>query len=111
MMLRAALLAVPLLMPAVGVALAETVRSKETPIQFMRLHPCPGGPDKGHTEGTCRGYVRDHIIALCKNGPDTVANMQWQDIAAGHAKKLHVERLVFLERTIADDLNCNCCRR
>jgi len=88
MRLRAALLAVWIIPAVGGAAQAETVRSKETPIQFMRLHPCPGGPDRGHTEGTCRGYVRDHIIALCKNGPDTVDNMQWQTIAAGHAKDL-----------------------
>jgi hypothetical protein len=66
--------------------LAETPRSRETPIEFMRLHPCPGGPDAGHTRGACQGYVRDHIIPLCKDGPDTVENMQWQTVAAGHAK-------------------------
>lgn len=69
-----------------GAALAETPRSKETPVQFMRLHPCPGGPDKGHTRGACKGYVRDHIKPLCLNGPDTVENMQWQTIEDGHAK-------------------------
>ena len=68
--------------------LAETPRSRETPIEFMRTHPCPGGPDKGHTRGACVGYVRDHIIPLCKDGPDTVENMQWQTVAAGHAKDL-----------------------
>jgi len=24
------------------------------------------------------GDVRDHIVPLCSNGPDTPANMQWQ---------------------------------
>ena len=67
-------------------AYAETPRSRETPIEFMRTHPCPGGPDRGHTRGACVGYVRDHIIPLCKDGPDTVENMQWQTVAAGHAK-------------------------
>jgi hypothetical protein len=64
-------------------AQAETPRSRETPREFMRTHPCPAN---GHTSGACPGYVRDHIVPLCKNGPDTVANMQWQTTAEGHAK-------------------------
>lgn len=73
-----------LLLPAAGHA--ETVRSREVPRQFMATHPCPGGVDGGRTEGRCQGYVRDHIIALCVGGPDTVANMQWQTVAQGKAK-------------------------
>lgn len=69
-----------------GSANAETVRSREVPRHFMATHPCPGGPDGGRTHGTCRGYVRDHIIPLCKNGPDTVGNMQWQTIKQAHVK-------------------------
>lgn len=67
-------------------AYAETPRNPEVPREFMRLHPCPGGTDRGHTHGACHGYVRDHIIPLCKNGPDTVDNMQWQTRADGKAK-------------------------
>lgn len=79
-------LALVVLLLTCSAAYGETYRSKETPIQFMRLHPCPGGIDRGHTVGACHGYVRDHVIPLCKNGPDTVENMQWQTVAAGHAK-------------------------
>jgi hypothetical protein len=73
-------------MGSASAAMAETPRSSDVPRQFMHIHPCPGGPDKGHTTGACHGYVRDHIIPLCKNGPDTVANLQWQTVADGHAK-------------------------
>jgi len=65
---------------------SETHRSHDVPREFMLHHPCPGGVDAGHTHGRCRGYVRDHIIPLCKNGPDTVANMQWQAVADAKAK-------------------------
>ena len=66
-----------------GSAASETPRSKETPKEFQRLHPCPS---TGRTTGACPGYVRDHIIPLCKNGPDTVFNMQWQTTAEAKAK-------------------------
>ena len=65
---------------------AETHRDPNVPREFMRLHPCPGGPDEGHTRGACHGYVRDHIVPLCKNGPDTVDNMQWMTVEAAKAK-------------------------
>lgn len=80
----AILAATLLLLPAAGHS--ETVRSRDVPRQFMATHPCPGGVDGGRIRGRCRGYVRDHIIPLCKNGPDTVANMQWQTVAQGKAK-------------------------
>jgi hypothetical protein len=31
-------------------------------------------------------YVKDHVVPLCKNGPDTVDNLQWQTTADGKAK-------------------------
>ena len=58
-------------------------RDPAVPRQFMRLHPCPS---TGRTTGACPGWIRDHIIPLCKGGPDTVANMQWQTVAAAKAK-------------------------
>lgn len=62
---------------------SETIRDHNVPIEFMRLHPCPAN---GHKHGACPGYVRDHIIPLCKGGPDTVENMQWQTTAEGKIK-------------------------
>jgi hypothetical protein len=58
-------------------------RNREVAKQFQREHPCPS---TGRTTGACPGYVRDHIIPLCKGGPDTMANMQWQTVAEGKAK-------------------------
>ena len=52
------------------------------PTQFQRRHPCPS---TGKTHGPCPGWVRDHIVPLCKGGPDTVANMQWQTHAEAKA--------------------------
>jgi len=62
---------------------AATHRDRSVPRAYQRLHPCPA---TGKPTGRCPGYVRDHIVALCKGGPDTVANMQWQTVAAAKAK-------------------------
>jgi hypothetical protein len=82
---RAVMLFVALLAASQPVA-AKTHRSHEVPKQFMHAHPCPGGPDAGHTRGQCRGYIRDHIVALCRGGADSVGNMQWQTVAEAKAK-------------------------
>ncbi len=77
------------LIPMIAIAVSaptETHRSHDLPREFMLHHPCPGGPDMGHTHGRCRGYVRDHIIPLCKNGPDTIENLQWQTVEDAKAK-------------------------
>lgn len=58
-------------------------RDRNVPLEFQRAHPCPS---TGRTAGTCPGYVRDHIVPLCKGGPDTVANLQWQSRQAAKAK-------------------------
>jgi hypothetical protein len=50
---------------------------------FEYQNPCPS---TGLNHGRCPGWVRDHIIALCVGGPDTVANMQWQTIEEAKAK-------------------------
>lgn len=61
----------------------STHRSPEVRRQFQHLHPCPS---TGKKYGSCPGYVVDHVIALCKGGPDRVTNMQWQSIAAAKGK-------------------------
>jgi hypothetical protein len=50
---------------------------------FQRAHPCPA---TGKPTGACPGFDRDRIIALCRGGPDSAANMQWQTIAEAKAK-------------------------
>lgn len=61
----------------------STHRSPAVRRQFMHLHPCPA---TGKKYGACPGYVVDHVIPLCKGGPDRVTNLQWQSIAAAKAK-------------------------
>jgi hypothetical protein len=68
---------------AVSSASANEHRSREVAREFQQLHPCPS---RGRTTGACPGYVRDHIRLIACGGPDTVANMQWQTIAAAKAK-------------------------
>lgn len=62
---------------------AAEARDPNVPRQYEKLHPCPS---TGKTSGACPGYVRDHVTPLCKGGPDTTANMQWQTTEAGKAK-------------------------
>lgn len=62
---------------------AKQHRSRSAVAQFKKATPCPlSGP------GTCfrKGYVVDHIIALCAGGLDIPENMQYQTIAEAKAK-------------------------
>jgi hypothetical protein len=43
-------------------------------LAFQRAHPCPA---TGKPTGACPGFLRDHIVALCRGGADSAANMQW----------------------------------
>jgi len=68
---------------APSLASAREYRSLEVKHEFQRQHPCPS---TGRPTGACPGYVKDHIRALACGGPDSVANMQWQTVAAAKAK-------------------------
>jgi hypothetical protein len=61
--------------PESGQAWRNYPRDPEVPREFQRQSPCPS---TGRTYGGCPGYIRDHIIPLCANGPDSPSNMQWQ---------------------------------
>lgn len=62
-----------------------TTRSKASVHAFMKLHPCPSGPNKGSTT-RCSGHIVDHKKSLDCGGLDVPQNMQWQTIAAAAAK-------------------------
>ena len=66
-------------------AAAEIHRDPAVMREFMRLHPCPGGPDKGSIK-RCNGWQKDHIIPLECNGYDGVENLQWLTIDEHKAK-------------------------
>jgi hypothetical protein len=74
---------VMLLVGLAGSAEARCARSHAVRAAFQRLHPCPS---TGQTVGACPGYVFDHIVPLCAGGADSVANLQYQTIAAGKIK-------------------------
>lgn len=58
-------------------------RSREVTREFQREHPCPS---TGKKYGPCPGYVKDHVVPLCKGGADATWNLQWSTIAEGKAK-------------------------
>jgi hypothetical protein len=58
-------------------------RSRAVRAEFQRTNPCPS---TGATRGACPGYQADHIIALCRGGPDSVANLEWRTVE-DHALK------------------------
>jgi hypothetical protein len=62
---------------------AKIHRSAAVTREFEREHHCPS-TGKGH--GPCPGYVKDHRIALCDGGRDSVANLHWQTIKAAKRK-------------------------
>jgi hypothetical protein len=63
--------------------IAKEHRSSSVKHEFQREQPCPS---TGKPVGACSGYVKDHVVPLCKGGPDTTANLQWQTTAEGKAK-------------------------
>jgi hypothetical protein len=57
-------------------------RSRAVTSAFQRKNPCPS---TGKKYGACPGYVKNHHIPLCKGGPDSVGNLEWQTTAEGKA--------------------------
>jgi hypothetical protein len=62
---------------------AGTHRSQSVKAEFQRQHPCPS---TGRARGACKGWVKDHIIALECGGADSPDNLQWQTVADAKAK-------------------------
>lgn len=58
-------------------------RSSAVTAAFERTHPCPAN---GLKTGPCPGWIKDHIMPLCANGPDAISNLQWQTIQAAKLK-------------------------
>jgi hypothetical protein len=58
-------------------------RSAAARDEFKRECPCPS---TGKTQGSCAGYIADHIVPLACGGADAPSNMQWQTEAEGKAK-------------------------
>jgi 5-methylcytosine-specific restriction endonuclease McrA len=61
----------------------EIKHSPQAKSEFMKTHPCPS---TGRTNGSCKGYVVDHVVPLESGGVDAPSNMQWQANAATKAK-------------------------
>jgi hypothetical protein len=64
-------------------AIAGALRNPAQRAAFIRHHPCPA---TGRTRGACLGYVVDHILPLCADGPDDPGNMQWQTVKEAKLK-------------------------
>ena len=85
------LLIAALLLPALADA---GPRSSAARLSFARHNACPV---TGLFTRSCSGYVVDHVVPLCAGGPDTPANMQWQEYRASIVKdaqeRAHCRRL------------------
>ena len=64
------------------VTMAVTLRSGSAKAEYKREHPCP---TTGARNGTCGGYVIDHVLPLACGGADAPSNMQWQTKEAAKA--------------------------
>jgi hypothetical protein len=61
----------------------DTARGQAAKDAFKRACPCPSTVS---INGSCPGYVIDHVRALACGGHDTPNNMAWQTVADGKAK-------------------------
>jgi hypothetical protein len=68
---------------AVHLAEAKTYRSPQVRREFQREHPCLS---TGKTHGARPGWIKDHIVPLCKDGADATWNLQWQTVADARAR-------------------------
>jgi hypothetical protein len=59
------------------------IRDRAQVRAFRQLNPCPA---TGKTGGPCGGWVVDHVVALCRQGPDASANMAWMQVVDGKLK-------------------------
>ena len=64
-------------------AYSKEFRSTSARADFMRDHPCPS---TGKAEGSCPGYIVDHIKAVHCGGSDSPGNMQWQTVQQAREK-------------------------
>jgi len=83
--LPAQLLSLALLLAFGAAAIAATPRSSSQRAAFVKQNPCPATAT-GKTRGKCPGWVVDHIVPLCADGPDHPSNMQWQDVESAQQK-------------------------
>ena len=82
MKLRKALFILAVLLIAIPL-LARTPRGHKAKYQFRKTHPCPS---TGKTKGPCPGWIADHKIPLCMDGPDHPDNFQWITVTEAKVK-------------------------
>lgn len=68
---------VALLLMAVAMSSSAAERSHAVRAEFVRLNPCPS---TGARRGACPGWQVDHVVALCRGGPDAISNMAWRTV-------------------------------
>lgn len=69
---------------------AKIERDRGVIRQFMRVNPCPWGPDAGSTK-RCRGAEVDHRLPKCFfPAGDVLPNLQWLTIEA-HDRKTRAD--------------------
>jgi hypothetical protein len=88
-------LAVAILLTFPLQAYAKHPRSSAVKAEFQRENPCPSTSKR---RGACPGFVKDHRVALCVGGLDSVENMRWMDVNEAKAKDRWECRLGWQDR-------------